>query len=104
MSKRLALLEQMLQKGSSDPFHHYAHAMELRSLGRVAEALKAFSSVRERFADYVPTYLMAGQIAIELGETTSAREWLSAGIAKARASDNDHALSELQSALNTLDA
>ena len=30
MSDRLALIEQMIAKGSTDPFHFYARAMELR--------------------------------------------------------------------------
>jgi len=102
MSKRLQMLEQMLAKGSTDPFHHYAHAMELRSVGRLQDALTAFANVRERFSDYVPTYLMAGQVAIELDDHAGARAWLSEGIAKAQATGNDHALSELQSALKTL--
>lgn len=102
MSKRLLMLEQMIEKGSTDPFHHYAHAMELRSLGRGQDALVAFARVRDRFTDYVPTYLMAGQLAIELGDEAGARMWLSTGIQKAQATGNDHALSELQSALKTL--
>ena len=102
MSKRLSMLEQMLQKGSTDPFHHYAHAMELRSLGRRDEAMAAFGRVRDRFPDYVPTYLMAGQLAIELDDNGLARHWLTEGITKAEATGNDHALGELQSALKTL--
>jgi hypothetical protein len=104
MSKRLQMLEQMLAKGSTDPFHHYARAMELRSLGRLQDALIAFSTVRDSFADYVPTYLMAGQLAIELGDEPNARQWLTTGIAKAQSTGNDHALSELQSALKTLES
>lgn len=102
MSKRLQMLEQLLAKGSTDPFHHYAHAMELRSLGRMDDAHQALIGVRERFADYVPTYLMGGQVAIELGDEDAARGWFSAGIEKAKATGNDHALSELQSASKTL--
>lgn len=102
MSKRLQMLEQMLAKGSTDPFHHYAHAMELRSIGRPQDALTAFASVRDKFADYVPTYLMAAQVCIEVGDQTSARQWIASGIAKARATGNDHALSELESMLQTL--
>lgn len=102
MSKRLQMLEQMLAKGSTDPFHHYAHAMELRSLGRLSDALAAFDAVRGRFPDYVPTYLMAGQVAIELEDQAAARRWLDAGVERARALGNDHALGELQSTLKTL--
>lgn len=102
MSKRLQMLEQMLAKGSQDPFHHYAHAMELRSLGRLPEALSAFARVKQTFPDYVPTYLMAGQVAMELEDEVGARVWLTEGIAKAQARGDDHALSELNSALKTL--
>jgi hypothetical protein len=86
MSKRLEMLEQVLAKGSTDPFHHYAHAMELRSVGRKDDALAAFGKVAERFADYVPTYLMAGQLADEV----------------ATRKHDHHALSELQTFLQTL--
>mgnify|MGYP000424530199 CR=1 FL=1 len=34
MSDRLKMIEAMIAKGSEDPFHHYARAMELRSLAR----------------------------------------------------------------------
>ncbi|MCA9616729.1 MAG: hypothetical protein KC586_28415, partial [Myxococcales bacterium] len=61
-SKRLALFDQMIAKGSEDPFVHYARAMELRSLGRKEDALEAFDGVAARFPTYVPTYLMAAQV------------------------------------------
>ena len=35
--------------------HHYARAMELRSLGRKDDALAAFATMKESFASYVPT-------------------------------------------------
>jgi predicted RNA polymerase sigma factor len=101
-SKRLAMLEQVLAKGSSDPFHHYAHAMELRSVGRREDALAAFGAVTERFADYVPTYLMAAQLAGELGRRDEARAFCERGIDTARRRRDDHALSELTTFLQTL--
>lgn len=101
-SKRLAMLEQVLAKGSSDPFHHYAHAMELRSVGRRDEALAAFSGVTERFADYVPSYLMAAQLADEMGKRDEARAFCQRGMDAARRKRDDHALSELTTFLQTL--
>ena len=50
-SKRLQMFETVLAKGSTDPFHHYAHAMELRSLGRKDEALVAFERIAASFKD-----------------------------------------------------
>ncbi len=102
MSKRLDMLEQMLAKGSTDPFHHYAHAMELRSVGRREEALAAFGQVAERFTDYVPTYLMGAQLADELGKRDEARTLCERGVAIATRKHDHHALSELQTFLQTL--
>ena len=102
MSKRLAMLEQVLAKGSVDPFHHYAHAMELRSVGRKDDALAAFTAVAERFGDYVPTYLMAAQLADEMGQRDVARSFGTRGLEVATRKGDAHALSELQSFLQTL--
>ena len=65
-NKRLQMLEAMIAKGTSDPFVYYARALELRGAGRREQALQALSETRDRFASYVPSYLAAGQLAIEL--------------------------------------
>jgi hypothetical protein len=102
MSARLQMLEKLIARGTTDPFVHYAHAMELRTLGRGEEALAAFDGVRERFPSYVPTYLMAGQLAIELSARERAEQFLTQGLAVARSTGDSHAESELASALSTL--
>jgi tetratricopeptide (TPR) repeat protein len=104
MSARLPMLEQLIARGSADPFVHYARAMELRTLGRSADALSAFDEVCGRFPSYVPSYLMAGQLAIELADYDRARDFLTRGVAAARTAGDDHALSELSAALTTLPA
>ena len=103
MSARLEMLEKVLAAGSADPFHHYAHAMELRSLGRLDDALAAFARVRARFADYVPTYLMAAQVAQELERDAEARDFAEAGVEKARAAGDDRAVRELGALLALLE-
>ena len=103
MSQRLAMLEKMIAGGSQDPFVHYARAMELRNLQRGAEALQAFGEIRARFPAYVPTYLMAGQLAIELADPGTARQFLEAGVEKAREAGDSHAESELVQTLASLD-
>jgi tetratricopeptide (TPR) repeat protein len=100
MSKRLSLFDKLVADGSADPFHYYARAMELRSLGRAAEALAGFRDVCGRFPDYVPSYLMAAQLAQELGELPQAREHASAGVEAAKRAGNEHALSELTALLD----
>jgi predicted Zn-dependent protease len=103
MSKRLEMIEAMLAKGTTDPFHHYARAMELRSLERKDDALAAFADVRAKFPDYVPSYHMAAQVAIELGRNDVAREWLAAGLAAAERARDAHAKSEMTALLESLD-
>lgn len=95
MSKRLALFDQLIARGTSDPFHYYARAMELRSLERHDEALAAFVGVTVQFADYVPSYLMAAQLAQQLGDRARALELAESGVEAARRAGDEHALSEL---------
>ncbi len=102
MADRLELLETMIAKGSDDPFVHYARAMELRSRGELELALARFGEVVERFPAYVPTYLMAGQVAEELGDEDAARGRFAAGIEAARAAGDGHAQHELEAALDAL--
>ena len=102
MSKRLEMIELVIAKKPDDPFGHYARAMELRSLARNDDALAAYGETATKFPDYVPTYLMAAQLASEMGRTADARTWAERGIERARAKRDDHALSELSSFLGTL--
>lgn len=101
-SKRLAMFETVLAKGSTDPFHHYAYAMELRSVGRKDDALLAFDKLAVQFADYVPTYLMAAQVADELGKREDARSWADRGLVVAQKKGDGHAASELATFRATL--
>lgn len=100
--QRLAMFDQMIAKGSDDPFVFYGRAMELRSLGRLEDALVAYGELGERFPEYIPTYLMAGQVCEELGRPEDARAWYDRGL-EASAGKDAHAHSELQMARDSLD-
>jgi len=102
MSKRLQVIEAIIAKGSRDPFHFYARAMEMRSGGQREEALAALEKVTVDFPAYVPTYLMGAQLAQELGRTDDARRFADTGIERARKAGDDHALSELTTLRGTL--
>lgn len=99
MPTRLEVLESMVARGPNDPFPYYGLAMEYRSAGREEDALRAFETLRARFPNYVPQYLMAGQLCQKLGRPDAAREWYGAGIEVARAMRDAHALGELEAAL-----
>lgn len=104
MSKRLAVLEKMVAAGTKDSFAWYGLALEYAGLGRFDEALATFEKLRAMDAAYVPMYLMCGTMLIKNGKAGEGRAWLSAGIEAARAKGDNHALSELESALSTAPA
>jgi hypothetical protein len=95
MNKRLELFDKLIAQGTRDPFHFYARAMELRSLGRTADALASFIALTDSHPEYVPSYLMAAQLAQEGGDLPRARVIASAGIAAAKRAGDEHAVSEL---------
>jgi len=101
-SKRLEFLRKMTASGEKDPFVWYGLAMEYRSLERTDEALATFVALREKSPDYVPMYLMCGQMLAGMGRPAEARAWLTAGVQAATSKGDAHAASELQSALDTL--
>jgi tetratricopeptide (TPR) repeat protein len=103
-SKRLAVLEKMTASGSADPFAWYGLAMEYKGLGRHDDAVATFGKLRALDPGYLPQYLMCGAMLAELGRAAEARDWLSAGVATARAKGDTHALSELEAALGGLGA
>jgi hypothetical protein len=102
-SKRLAFLEKTTKEGSTDPMAWYGLAMEYRKLERWDEALQTFTTLRTMKADYVPMYLMCGQMLEGIARQEDAKEWLTAGIEQARKKGDGHAVSELESALSTLE-
>src|SRR5579872_1714107 len=101
MSRRLEFLLNLTSK-SEDPFAWYGLAMEYRSLSRHEEAIATFQQLRIRAPEYVPMYLMCGQVLEGLGRVDEARTWLRSGIDAARTKGDAHALSELQAALDGL--
>ena len=102
MSKRLAMLESITASGQADAFAWYGLGMEYRRAGRTEEALSIFEKLRSLHPDYLPMYLMAGQILIDGQRMAEAQSWLEAGIRVAEAQNAGHALGELESALSSL--
>ncbi|HEY1692086.1 MAG TPA: tetratricopeptide repeat protein [Polyangiaceae bacterium] len=101
-SKRLEFLRKHTASGAADAFAFYGLAMELRSLELHDESLAAFGELRARWPDYVPAYLMCGQMLEKTGKLDLAKEWLKAGIDAARTKGDAHALGELEAALAAL--
>ncbi len=103
MNKRLAYLEQLVGSGKADSFARYALGMEYRKEERPHDAMAAFQALRDADPDYLAAYLMVGQVASELEDFDTAREWLEAGKALAAKQGDSKALGEIEDLLATLD-
>jgi tetratricopeptide (TPR) repeat protein len=104
-SKRLEYLLKLTGPqgvGAADPFAWYGLGMEYRGLERYHDALATFEALRARNPDYVPMYLMCGQMLEKMGRPADARSWLLLGVEAAHKRGDAHALSELESALQAL--
>lgn len=99
MNKRLEMLEKMTNSGQADAFAWYGLAMEYRKLDRIDDALSTFEKLRDLDRDYLPMYLMAGQLLLEAERADEARAWLEQGIELARAKGDAKTLGELSDAL-----
>jgi tetratricopeptide (TPR) repeat protein len=102
MNKRIVFLEQMIADGKADPFARYALALEFKKEGRIDESLLAFEALRVVDPDYLPQYLMAGQMLIDSGRKAEARAWLEPGLKVAQIQGNTQAAGEIESALADL--
>lgn len=99
MNSRLTLLEKMAADARADSFTWYALAMEYRKEARIADALRAFETLRERDPGYLPMYLMTGQMLNGASRRDEARVWLERGITLAREQGDGKALGELEEEL-----
>ena len=99
MNKRLEMLKKMTSSGAADAFAFYALALEYRKEGQIDDALATFSTLKGRDANYLPMYLMAGQMLVEAERNAEARTWLEAGLELARAKGDSKTAGELESEL-----
>ena len=100
---RLDTLRRIAAQRPDDPFPQYGLAMELRSEGHLDEALGIFAKLRTAAPDYVPQYLMHGQILVGLSRKDEARSVMEEGRLVAARKGDGHAASELASALAELE-
>jgi len=102
MNKRLQILQKLVEDGSTDPFHHYALAMEHKREQRYDEALQVFERLRASQPDYLPMYMMTGLLLLETGRTGEARSWFEQGLGLARQRGDTKTAGELEDALGKI--
>jgi len=99
MNKRLEYLSKLVQGGTADSFAHYALGLEYKKEQQLDAAIETFAKLRAKDPQYLPMYLMAGQLLVSLGRLPEAQAWLQAGIEVAKAQGSSQALGELQAEL-----
>ncbi len=100
---RIATFKSFITRSPADPFPRYGLAMEHKGQGQLAEAWAVFAELLEKFPDYVPTYLMAGNTLVALDRRSEAAGIYQKGIEVAGRRGDGHAKSELQPALAELE-
>jgi tetratricopeptide (TPR) repeat protein len=99
---RSSMLLSMVATKPNDPFPRYGLAMEYKRLGRPEDAARAFAELHEHHPNYVPGYLMHGNLLESMGRSDEARAIYARGVEVARAAGDEHAESELRAARDAL--
>ena len=100
---RLAMLIEILNQNPSDAFARYGLAMEYSKAGQTEQALGEFKKLLELHPDYTNGYFMAAQALAKVERFDEAKALLQTGIASARSTGNQHALSEMTAMLDELE-
>jgi len=99
---RRQMLEEFVAEKPDDAFSRYGLAMECMNSGDPTAADTHFRALLERNADYIPAYLMYGQLLARESRTAEAKQILSTGIVNAAKKGDQHASSEMEALLNEL--
>jgi tetratricopeptide (TPR) repeat protein len=101
-SERIKILEQFVAEDPTDPFNHYALALELTKSNK-QKAKEVFDRLIYTNPDYVPAYYQASLLYLELMLKDEATKVIENGIAQAKKQNNLKAASELKSLLDEMD-
>lgn len=100
---KIATLTEILTQDPGNAFARYGLAMEYAGQGNVEDALSEFQQLLADHPDYTAGYFMAAQTLAKAGRSEEAKSRLTEGIASARRTGNQHALSEMQAMLDELE-
>jgi predicted Zn-dependent protease len=97
------MLKEILTANPADAFARYGLAMEYANQGQIDSSLTEFGQLIGAHPDYTAGYFMAAQTLVKAGRRDEAKARLEEGIASARRTGNQHALSEMQQMLVELE-
>jgi tetratricopeptide (TPR) repeat protein len=99
---RLEALKSMVEQNPADSFLRYGLAMEYRNSGDLDGAVREFRGLIAANPDYHAAYFHGGQTLERMGRLDEARSLYEAGVEVTRRKGEQHALSEMQAALDML--
>jgi Tfp pilus assembly protein PilF len=99
-SNRIEVLRSMLEQDPNNGFARYGVAMEYVNQGDNESAVREFDTLLSADPNYVAAYYHAGRALEKLDRIDDARAMYESGISAARRKGDQHALSELQAALD----
>ena len=100
---KIAGLKEILNMDPKNTFARYGLAIEYVNRGEIETGLAEFETLLSANPDYTAGYFMAAQTLAKEERVPEAILRLKEGIASARRTGNDHALSEMQGMLDELD-
>lgn len=99
---RIPELAKRVKEDPSDSFSKFALALELKKIGESGKVLTLFRDIEMNNPEYVGVYYHLGALYEEMGENIKAINTYKKGIEVAGRKNEQHARSELQSALMNL--
>ena len=101
-SDRIKMLEQFVAEDPTDPFNHYALALELTKSDK-QKAKEIFDRLIVTYPYYVPAYYQTALLYLELSLNKEATMIIENGIVQAKKQNNLKAANELRSLLDEMD-
>jgi len=101
---RRSKLEEFVAAHPGDAFARYGLAIECAGQNDVPAAVENFDKLLAASPDYVSGYFQYGQFLARIARVAEARDVFTKGIAAARRTGDQHAESEIASALASLPA
>lgn len=98
----LEQLNKLLSAEPDDIFLNFAKAMELAKAQQFADAFAQFDRVITLDPNYAPAYFQKGRTLLQSGDVDAAKATLREGVARARASGDNHAAGEMTELLGSL--
>jgi len=102
MLDRISQISEWLKNSPSDAFLNHALALEFLKINQYDKALEHFVFNEKNNPDYIGTYYHLAKLYQQLNQSDAAKTCFEQGLTLAKKLNDQHAFSELRSALDEL--